>query len=79
MEIHEIRLNQAEDEVVGHALQVPLQQDGGNHEHVAWDRCYDFKNIFGKKIGYKSYTYCTRAHTHPHTHICIYVNLYLYT
>ena len=26
---------EAEDEVVGHVLQVPLQQDGRDHEHVA--------------------------------------------
>ena len=31
----EVGDGQAEDEVVGHVLQVPLQQDGGDHEHVA--------------------------------------------
>ena len=31
----EVSDGEAEDEVVGHVLQVPLQQDGGDHEHVA--------------------------------------------
>ena len=31
----EVGDGQAEDEVVGHVLQVALQQDGGDHEHVA--------------------------------------------
>ena len=34
---------EAEDEVVGHVLQVPLQQDGGDHEHVA---CREGRNEF---------------------------------
>ena len=28
---------EAKDEIVGHALKVPLEQDGRNHEHVAWN------------------------------------------
>jgi len=34
----EVGHGQAEDQVVGHVLQISLQQDGGDHEHVAWVR-----------------------------------------
>ncbi|KAJ8879379.1 hypothetical protein PR048_019987 [Dryococelus australis] len=32
---HQVRYCQRDDQVVGHILQVALQQDGGDHEHVA--------------------------------------------